>query len=150
MPAVQSDWKQVGVLAELQQNDVQVAYQEYEVHDFQVGDAGWQSSDAIDYLDLSRSDIGGQNYGDYASPAFDSELRAAWGSADPAVTALHARKAEQILLDDAPVAPIYFPASHNLVNPALTGWIDNPLDVHGAHWLCRAPAAPPDVGATAS
>ncbi len=151
MPAIQSDWKQIGVFAELQQNDVQVAYQEYELHDFQVGDAGWQSSDAIDYLDLSRSDIGGQNYGFYNNPNFDAELNAAVHAVDPAETAAHARRAEQILLDDAPIAPIYFPASHNLVNPDVTGWVDNPGDVHGAHWLCRGPQArPAGVGATAS
>jgi oligopeptide transport system substrate-binding protein len=150
MPAIQSDWKQVGVLAELQQNDVQVAYQEYEIHDFQVGDAGWQSSDAIDMLDLSRSNIGGQNYGFYNNPAYDAELDAAVHSLDPAATALHARRAEQILLDDAPVAPIYFPASHNLVNPDVAGWIDNRIDTHGAHWLCRGPTPPAGVGATAS
>jgi len=151
MPAIQSDWKQVGVFAQLQQNDVQVAYQEYELHDFQVGDAGWQSNDPIDMLDLSRSNIGGQNYGFYNNPAYDAELDAAVHALDPAQAALHARKAEQMLLDDAPVAPIYFPASHNLVNPDITQWIDNPLDAHGAHWLCRGPAAPaPTVGRSAS
>ncbi|HLY80057.1 MAG TPA: peptide ABC transporter substrate-binding protein [Caulobacteraceae bacterium] len=150
MPAVQSDWKQVGVVAELQQNDVQVAYQEYEVHDFQVGDAGWQSPDPIDYLDLSRANVGGQNYGFYNNPAYDRELDAAVYAVDPAQTALHARRAEQILLDDMPIAPIYFPASHNLVNPDVTGWMDNPGDNHGAHWLCRAPAVPNGIGATAS
>jgi oligopeptide transport system substrate-binding protein len=150
LPSVQADWKAVGVNAELQQNDVQVAYQEYETHDFQVGDAGWQSFDPIDYLDLSRSDTGGQNYGFYDNPAYDAELNAAVAAADPAVTAAHARRAEQMLLDDAPVAPLYFPASHNLVNPLVTGWIDNPGDNHGAHWLCRGPATPVGVGATAS
>jgi oligopeptide transport system substrate-binding protein len=150
MPAIQSDWKQIGVFAELQQNDVQVAYMEYELHDFQVGDAGWQSNDAIDMLDLSRSDIGGQNYGSYNNPAYDAELNAAVFALDPQETARHARLAEQMLLDDAPVAPLYFPASHNLVNPDITRWIDNGIDTHGAHWLCRAPTAPAGGGARAA
>ena len=147
MPAVQSDWKQVGVLAELQQNDVQVAYQEYELHDFQVGDAGWVSPDSIDYLDLSRSNVGGQNYGFYNNPAYDAELDAAVHSADPAVTAAHARRAEQMLLDVAPLAPLYFLASHNLVSPAVTGWVDNRSDNHDVYRLCRVPVAPPGIGA---
>jgi oligopeptide transport system substrate-binding protein len=150
MPAIQSDWRQVGVLAELQQNDVQVAYQEYELHDFQVGDAGWLSNDAIDFLDLSKSDIGPQNFGFYDNPRYDAELRTAANALDPAQTALHARAAEQMLLDDAPVAPLYFPASHNLVNPDITEWIDNPIDSHGAHWLCHGPAAPVAVGEKAA
>jgi oligopeptide transport system substrate-binding protein len=150
MPAIQSDWKQIGVIAELQPNDVQVAYQEYELHDFQVGDAGWQSNDPIDMLDLARADIGGQNYGYYNNPAYDAELNTAVHALDPQEIARHARTAEQMLLDDAPVAPLYFLASHNLVNPDVTRWIDNPLDAHGAHWLCRAPTAPAGVSARAA
>jgi len=150
MPSIQADWKAIGVAAELQQNDVQVAYQEYELHDFQVGDAGWLSNDALDFLDLSKSDIGPQNFGFYDNPRYDAELRAAANALDPAQTAQHARTAEQMLLDDAPVAPLYFPASHNLVNPDITEWIDNPIDAHGAHWLCHGPAAPPVLGHAAS
>ncbi|HEY2709426.1 MAG TPA: peptide ABC transporter substrate-binding protein [Caulobacteraceae bacterium] len=148
MPAIQSDWKQIGVQVDLQQNDVQVAYQEYEIHDFQVGDAGWQSPDPIDYLDLSRSDTGGQNYGDYKNPAYDAELDAAADALDLATSQAHIRRAEQILLTDAPLAPIYFPASRNLVNPQITGWLNNPGDAHGVHYLCRGPSAPASEGAT--
>jgi oligopeptide transport system substrate-binding protein len=147
LPAVQADWKAIGVEAELQQNDVQVAYQEYEIHDFQVGDAGWVSEDPIVYLDLARSDTGGQNFGQYANPAYDAELDAATASVDPAAKAEHMRRAEAILLADAPLAPIYFISSRNLVNPAVTGWADNPNDNHPAHWLCRLPNAPPTASA---
>jgi oligopeptide transport system substrate-binding protein len=150
LPAIQADWKSVGVEAELQQNDVQVAYQEYETHDFQVGDAGWLSEDPIVYLDLSRSDTGGQNYGDYDSPAYDGALDAAVAAVDPAVKAAHMRQAEGILLADAPLAPLFFVSSRNLVNPVITGWIDNPADGHRAHWLCRRPDAAPVVAAAAS
>jgi ABC-type oligopeptide transport system substrate-binding subunit len=150
MPAIQSDWKQVGVLAELQQNDVQVAYQEYELHDFQVGDAGWQAADPVNYLELSKSDTGGQNYGGYDNPAYDAEFEAAVSAIDPATEALHMRRAEAILLADAPVAPIYFPASRNLVSPTIGGWIDNLADTHQAQWLCKAPPPVAGVGATAS
>ena len=150
MPSIQADWKQIGVAAELQQNDVQVAYQEYEIHDFQVGDAGWQSYDPLDYLDLSKSNVGGQNYGEYDNPAYDAAVKAAEYALDPAASDQYARTAEQILLADAPVAPIYFPASRNMVSPAVTGWIDNPIDTHGAHWLCRGPPQPVGIGATTS
>jgi oligopeptide transport system substrate-binding protein len=151
MPAVQSDWKAVGVNATLQPNDVQVAYQEYEIHDFQVADAGWVSEDPIIYLDLSRSDTGGQNYGDYKNAAYDGELDAALASADPAAYNAHMRRAEQILLADAPLAPLYFISSRNLVHPDITNWVDNPTDNHGVHWLCRRPTPPTaNLGAAAS
>jgi oligopeptide transport system substrate-binding protein len=149
MPAVQADWKDVDVQAQLQQNDVQVAYQEYEIHDFQVGDAGWISEDPIIYLDLARSDTGGQNYGEYKNPAYDAELDAALNTADVAAYNEHMRRAERILLDDAPLAPLYFISSRNLVDPQVTRWADNPIDNHGAHWLCRRPSQAQPLGAAA-
>jgi oligopeptide transport system substrate-binding protein len=150
MPAIQADWKDIGVQATLEQNDVQVAYQEYEIHDFQVGDAGWLSEDPIVYLDLARSDTGGQNYGEYDNPAYDATLDAARASADLATYNADMRKAEQMLLADAPIAPLFYVSSRNLVNPAITNWFDNPGDLHPAHWLCRRPSAAGAVGAAAA
>jgi oligopeptide transport system substrate-binding protein len=140
LPAVQADWRAIGVDAQLQQNDVQIAYQAYEMHDFQVGDAGWVSNDPLNYLDLNRSDTGGQNYGQYKNPAFDHELDAALDSADPAQRTQHMMRAERMLLDDAPFAPVYFISSRNLVDPKISGWIDNPIDTHPISRLCRAPS----------
>ena len=150
MSAIQADWKSIGVMAELQQNDVQVAYQEYEIHDFQVGDAGWLSEDPLVYLDLDRSDTGGENYGQYDNPAYDGELNAALDSVDPAVRAEHMRRAETILLADAPIAPLFFISSRNLVNPQITDWHNNLADLHGVHLLCRAPPASAGAGSAAS
>jgi oligopeptide transport system substrate-binding protein len=149
LPSVQADWKSVGVQAELRQEDVQVAYQDYENHDFQVGDAGWVSNDPYYYLDLDRSDTGANNFGGYANPAFDRELDAALGSADMPTRASHLRAAEAMLLTDAPVAPLYFISSRNLVNPQVTAWENNPIDTHPARLLCRLPQGR-EVGAAAS
>lgn len=150
LPSIQSDWKQIGVEAQLQENDVQVAYMEYELHDYQVGDAGWLAADGIGYLDIFRSDTGGNNFGQYANPAYDAELDAALDSVDPAARQGHMRKAEQILLADMPFAPIYFISSRNLVTPRLTGWMNNPTDTHPSQWLCKLPARTVSMGATSS
>jgi len=150
LPSIQNDWKLIGVEAQLQQNDVQVAYMEYELHDFQVGDAGWLAADGLAYLDLFRSDTGGNNFGQYANPAFDAELDAASNAVDPAARAEHMRRAETILLADAPFAPVFYIASRNLVNPRLTGWVNNLTDTHGSQWLCQLPGRPAAEGASTS
>ena len=150
LPSIQSDWKAVGVEAQLQENDVQVAYMEYELHDYQVGDAGWLAGDGLGYLDIFRSDTGANNFGQYANPAYDAELDAAGSSIDPAQRSAHMRKAEAILLADMPFAPLYFISSRNLVNPRLTGWVNNPIDTHGSQWLCQLPGRPGAEGASAS
>jgi oligopeptide transport system substrate-binding protein len=148
--AVQSDWRAIGVDVQLQENDVQVAYQAYEVHDYQVGDAGWVSEDPMIYLDLARSDTGGMNYGNYVNHAYDAELNQALAAADPAVRAQHMRAAEKMLLDDMPNAPIYNIASRNLVNTDVIGWVDNPIDTHQVRWLCHLPTQSGTSGAAAS
>ena len=150
LPSVQNDWKAIGVQAGLQQNDVQVAYMEYELHDFQVGDAGWLAADGLAYLDIMRSNTGANNFGQYANPAYDAELDAASDAGDPQLRAAHMRKAEAMLLADAPFAPIYYVASRNLVSPHITGWINNPIDTHGSQWLCQMPGHAGAQGAVAS
>jgi len=40
------------------------------------------------------------------------------------------------MLDDEGMAPIDFVVSRSLVNPKVTGWVDNPLNFHRARWLC--------------
>jgi len=43
-----------------------------------------------------------------------------------------------MMLEDAPVAPVYFYVNKNLVSPGITGWVDNLLDHHRTRWLCMA------------
>jgi ABC-type transport system substrate-binding protein len=150
MPSVQADWKAVGVDTELRQEDVQVAYQDFEIHAFQVGLGGWVSFDPVIYLDLLRSDTGGQNYGEYVNPRYDAELDAALATADPQVRAQHMRNAETMVLADAPIAPLYYASSRGLVSPKLAGWLDNPYDTHPVDQLCRAPSFAAPAGARAS
>lgn len=146
VPAIQADWADVGVKVALEQNETQVAYAAYENGDFEVGNAAWISFDALNFLDLQRSSSGGQNYGRYHNPEYDRLVTAAeFEPVDARRRALLAQ-AEQLLLDDAPVAPLYVASARSLVSPRLTGWIDNPVDFHPADKLCRAPE-PLSVGA---
>jgi len=138
MPAIQADWKAVGVQASLVQNEVQIAYDAYRNRDFQVADAGWIADydDAMSFLYLQQSATGPQNYGDYRNPQFDALLNLADHERDAARRAGYLARAEAIMLRDAPVAPIFFYVNKNLVNPQVTGWVDNIVDWHRARYLC--------------
>ena len=146
VPAIQADWAAVGVKVSLEQNETQVAYAAYENGDFEIGNAAWISFDALNFLDLQRSSSGGQNYGRYNNPEYDRLVTAAESEPVDARRRALLGQAEQLLLDDAPVAPLYVASARNLVSPRLTGWIDNPVDIHPADKLCRAPE-PAHVGA---
>jgi oligopeptide transport system substrate-binding protein len=138
MPAIQADWHAIGVQADLVQNEVQIAYASYRSRDFQVADAAWIAdyNDAMSFLYLQQSTTGGQNYGDYRSPVFDGFLAAADREPDLQRRAALLARAEATMLRDAPVAPIYFAVNKSLVNPTVTGWVDNIVDHHRARYLC--------------
>jgi oligopeptide transport system substrate-binding protein len=143
MPAIQQDWRSIGVEATLAQNDTQIAYQSYRIRDFQVADAAWIAdfNDAMTFLGLQQSATGQQNYGDYNNPRYDALLAAADNEVDIAKRAEDMRQAESIMLRDAPLAPVFFYVNKNLVNPRITGWVDNIIDHHRTRYLCEKNAA---------
>jgi oligopeptide transport system substrate-binding protein len=148
MPAIQADWKSIGVEARLAQNEPQIAYAAYRARDFEVGDAAWVAdyNDPMTFLYLMNSTTGAQNYGDYKNPAFDALLKKADNEPDAAVRAGYLAQAERIMLDDATIAPVFFYVNKNLVSPRVTGWIANLGDIHPTQFLCvkgspKAPAA---------
>lgn len=138
MPAVQADWKQVGVDALLAQNETQIAYASYRSRDFQVADAAWIAdfNDPMSFLYLMQSATGSQNYGDYRSPIYDSLLAKADAERDGAKRAAYLSAAETQILKDAAVAPIFFYVNKNLVSPKVTGFVDNLVDWHPTRYLC--------------
>ncbi len=138
MPAVQADWKAIGVKVTLAQQETQIAYADYRARSFQVADAAWVAdyNDATSFLDLQRSWYGPQNYGDYNNPAYDALMSKADNEPDPARRAAYMAEAEHMMLEDAPIAPVYFYINKNLVSPRITGWVDNLVDHHRTRWLC--------------
>ncbi|HTI66409.1 MAG TPA: peptide ABC transporter substrate-binding protein [Caulobacteraceae bacterium] len=138
MPAIQADWRAVGVDVSLTQNESQIAYASYRTRDFEVADAAWIADfdDAINFLALHQSATGQQNYGDYKNPAYDALLAKADNDPDIASRAAVLVQAEHMMLEDAPVSPVYYYVSKNLVNPAVTGWIENIADHHRKRWVC--------------
>jgi oligopeptide transport system substrate-binding protein len=147
MPAIQADWKQIGVEATLLQNEGQIAYAAYRSRDFQIADAAWVAdyNDPMTFLYLQQSETGSQNYGDYKNPAFDALLARADNEPDAGKRAAILARAEQLMLDDAAVAPTFFYMAKNLVNPKVTGWVDNIVDYHPVRYLCM-PAAKAQAG----
>ena len=143
LAAIQSDWRSIGVQASLTQEDGQVFFSDLNVRNFEIGIAGWIADydDATTFLMLLKSDTGAQNYGDYHNPAYDALLEQSDHTVDAKARGQVMVKAEQIALDDVGVAPIYFAFSRNLVNPSITGWIDNIMDHHRMRWVCFKDAA---------
>jgi len=79
------------------------------------------------------------NYIDYSNPAFDDVLAEAAEEQDPERRIELYRQAQQILLDDLVVIPLYFDVSYMLAKPWVKGLQITPMGVLGLEsvWLER-------------
>ncbi len=144
MPSIQSDWRAIGVTATLIQEEAQIAFEDYRYRNFQVATAAWIAdyNDAMSFLYLQQSTTGAQNYGDYANPVFDGLLAQADNEPDIKKRAADLERAEAIMLRDAPITPLVYAVNTNLVNPRVTGFVDNIVDQHRTRYLCVKGAGP--------
>jgi len=136
--AVQADWRAIGVETTIAQNDGPVAFAAYANRDFQVGVMAWYAdfNDPMTFLGLLKSDTGAQNYGGYANPAYDALLEDADHEPDAGRRAEILSFAEQTLMNDEGVLPVAVAVARALVNPRISGWVDNAEHWHRTRWLC--------------
>jgi oligopeptide transport system substrate-binding protein len=141
--AMQSDWSAIGVKAALAPVEAQIFYQDLNIRDFEVGYAAWIAdfNDPLTFLGLFKSDAGSQNYSDYKSASYDALLAQADQQTDLAARAALLEKAEVLPMQAVTVAPIYGYATRALINPAITGWVDNLPGYNPKRWVCFKDAA---------
>ena len=134
----QADWNSIGVKTTILKAEFQVALQAFRMKDFEVSYSGWIAdyNDPMAFLYLMDSKTGEMNYGGYANPRYDALLLAADNEPDLVKRAAILREAEIQMLNDMPVMPFFFASSANLVNPRVTGWVDNITDLHPSQYLC--------------
>lgn len=104
--------------------------------DFTVARAGWIGDypDPNTFLDMFVTD-GPQNQTGWSNEAYDQRIRDAASQSDPATRLQLLREAEEILMTEMPLVPIYFYVSINMVSPRVDGFSANILDKHPLHIL---------------
>lgn len=126
-------WKQwLGVNATLRNQEWKVYLQSRRQQvDTQVFRAGWigDYNDPNTFMEILHSGHGLNDVG-YANPAFDALLDAAGRETDLSQRAQLMHDAEQQILADLPVLPIYFYVTKRLVKPWVKGWTGNIMDHH--------------------
>lgn len=143
--ALQEMWRQAGALVRLIPSESQVHYDLLRRRDFTAAWAGWIADyrDAKNYLFLFESSTKDLNYGDYNNPAFDALVDQSDHERDPAKRTVLLQKAEQTVLDDDAIAPVYFGIARDLVSTEVQGWNDNNVNIHRSRFvsLKRQPTA---------
>jgi oligopeptide transport system substrate-binding protein len=96
---------------------------------YEIARNGWigDFNDPISFLDMHRSPAGGNNASQYEDPAYDALIDTAKSTSDPAARykAMHA--AEDILIGDAVVAPVYYYTNRWMLKPGVKGMFYTPL-----------------------
>ena len=129
---LQSQWKKhLGI-------DVTLSNQEWGAYltarrqrRYMIARAGW-IGDYVDpntFLDLFTSD-NPQNQSGWSNAEYDRLIRAAQREPDDARRLQLFRTAEEILLRELPLIPIYFYVSQSMVRPYVEGFYPNIQDVH--------------------
>jgi len=93
-------------------------------------------NDPSTFTDIFHSDSP-QNLARYDSDEYDSLIKLAATEVDLVERAEILEEAESVLLEDYPIAPIYFFVSKHMVKPDVLGFEHNVLDRHPSKYLHR-------------
>ncbi len=104
--------------------------------EWQVMRFAWSGDydDASTFTNIFRSNDP-QNLAAYANPAYDQLLANASAEPNDRQRSELMKNAEAMLLDDYPIAPLYFYVSKHMVNPGIRGFESNALDRHPSRFL---------------
>ncbi|CAM3239289.1 peptide ABC transporter substrate-binding protein [Brevibacillus invocatus] len=109
--AIQDQWKKnLGVEVKLENKEWKVYLEDMHEGNFQIGRMGWLGdfNDPINFLELYKDKMGGNNDTRWEHPKFKELLNQSATEMDVAKRKQILADAEQVLMDEMPIAPIYF------------------------------------------
>lgn len=136
--AVASNWQAIGVNVEADTVETGMFFQRIRNHDFTVARFAQFSSFGDPYGLLQP--LGAQspnNWAGYANPAFDELLRQSNFARDPVERMQLMARAEELLLADYPMVPLYHNVTRRLISPRVQGWVDTPRGTTPTRFLWK-------------
>jgi len=129
---LQAAWrKELGVTLTITPLEQKTWVQNQQTLNYALSGAGWIGDfvDPVTFLGLFVSG-GGNNWTGWTDAGFDDLLARAARTADPAARFEFFQQAEARLLEQAPVAPLFFGVRNYLIHPAVQGWEPSLLGQH--------------------
>jgi oligopeptide transport system substrate-binding protein len=129
---IQYQWKeQLGIQVELRGLEWQAYLQNQQTLQYQVSRAGWHGDypDPNTFLSMWVTD-GGNNQTGWSNAEYDELIEKAQHEPDEKRRVAYFRQAEQILMDEMPIIPIYFYVSTSMSKPYVRGYYENFHDLH--------------------
>lgn len=130
--ALQQMWKQqLGIDVTLVNQEAKVYVATMAAGDYQIARYGWVGDylDPSSFLDMMATTSGNNQTG-WSNAEYDRLLVAASRESGSTRRAELMQQAETILLNELPIAPIYFYTRNYLRVPSVKGWDANLLDIH--------------------
>ena len=126
---------QVYIDATIVANDFATYLTMTSIHDFDISQSAWNAdfNDASNFLDLFITD-NPNNKGLYSNKQYDALMAQSRTELDLGKRAQIMAQAEQILLDEHGVIPIWFWVSPDLYRPYVKNWVSNANNIHPARW----------------
>ncbi|MED4754275.1 peptide ABC transporter substrate-binding protein [Brevibacillus choshinensis] len=122
--AIQDQWKkQLGVDVKIENKEWKVYLEDLHQGNFQIGRMGWLGdfNDPINFLELYKDKKGGNNDTNWENPKYKELLNQSALEKDPEKRKAILAQAEQILMDEMPIMPIYFYTDSWVQNDKVTG-----------------------------
>ncbi|WP_312117226.1 peptide ABC transporter substrate-binding protein [Brevibacillus reuszeri] len=122
--AAQDQWrKNLGVEVKLENQELKVYLQNMAQGNFQVGRLGWSGAfnDPINFLELFKEKNVPNNAPKWENPEYIELLNRSGIEPDPAKRKQLLAQAEQILMNEMPVAPVYYYTYSFVHNPKVKG-----------------------------
>ncbi|MCC6414394.1 MAG: peptide ABC transporter substrate-binding protein [Opitutaceae bacterium] len=139
--AIQAMWKtELGVTATISQTEQKIWIQNQQTLNYAVCLSAWTADfpDPVSFLELFLSG-GSYNWTGWTSERYDQILAQAAITNDAGQRFTLLRTAETLLLNEAPIAPLYFGAQTHLLHPAVKGWTPAPLGFRRFQFISLAP-----------
>lgn len=122
--AIQQMWKkELGIDVQLHNQEWKVYLSTRQAKGFDIVRASWfgDYNDPHTFLSLGESD-NGNNHSGWVHPEYDKLLEQSTLVANPEARREIFQQAEEILIEEMPVIPIYFYVSSKLVDETVRGW----------------------------
>lgn len=144
--AIVQMWKEeLGVNVALGNTEWKVYLEAQNALDFDICRAGWINDFNDPHNDIEMFITnGGNNRTGWGSKEYDALVDASMREPDKAKRWELYRKAEKILIDEAPILPIYYYTNKNMLARKVKGWYDTVLNLHpyDAIWIEDEPGKP--------
>lgn len=142
--AVQSMWKRnLNADVRLLNQDWKVYLTSQDTLDYDLARAGWIADfvDPINFLECFLTE-GGNNRTGYGNPEYDRLVQASYTEVDTAQRIGLLQQAEAILLEEAPIIPLYYYSFKFLLGQEVKGYHPNILDYRRWEDMSLTPVSP--------